>query len=83
MSFVSDPAVMDVVNRMYVEIENATKQVIGRTLVKMDGARIMCRLRECNMGKWAGKMSGGSEGFGIKIWVIVSRNCVGKKEIIE
>ncbi|XP_048769296.1 5'-nucleotidase-like isoform X2 [Ostrea edulis] len=49
-SIVKDPTVMQVVDKFYMEIENATKEVIGRTLVKIEGKRDVCRLRECNMG---------------------------------
>ena len=46
----SDPTVKQVVDSMFVEIENSTKEVLGRTLVKMEGSRSVCRIRECNMG---------------------------------
>ncbi|XP_078332927.1 snake venom 5'-nucleotidase-like isoform X1 [Crassostrea virginica] len=45
-----DPTVKQVVDSMFVEIENSTKEVLGRTLVKMEGSRSVCRIRECNMG---------------------------------
>lgn len=50
MVIFTDPTVKQVVDTMFLEIENSTKEVIGRTLVKMEGSRSMCRLRECNMG---------------------------------
>lgn len=49
-STAEDPTVKQVVDTMFLEIENSTKEVIGRALVKMEGSRSVCRLRECNMG---------------------------------
>lgn len=49
-SVAKDPNVKQVVDTMFLEIENSTKEVIGRSLVKMEGSRSVCRLRECNMG---------------------------------
>lgn len=50
MVIFTDPTVKQVVDTMFLEIENSTKEVIGRALVKMEGSRSVCRLRECNMG---------------------------------
>ncbi|XP_061195055.1 snake venom 5'-nucleotidase-like [Saccostrea echinata] len=49
-SVAKDTKVQNIVDNLFLEIENATKKVIGRSLVKMEGNRAVCRLRECNMG---------------------------------
>ena len=32
-------------------VANMSREVVGRTLVKLEGDRNVCRMKECNMGR--------------------------------
>ena len=46
-----DEAVQNVTNEFGKEVNAMMNNVIGRTLVHLDGDRFSCRKEECNMGK--------------------------------
>ena len=47
-----DEAVQNVTNELSVEVNKMMKNVIGRSLVFLNGDRLHCRKKECNMGKF-------------------------------
>ena len=47
-----DEAVQNVTNELSVEVNKMMKEVIGRSLVFLNGDRLYCRKEECNMGKF-------------------------------
>ena len=47
-----DEAVQNVTNELSVEVNKMMKDVIGRSLVFLNGDRLHCRKEECNMGKF-------------------------------
>ncbi|XP_045195357.2 snake venom 5'-nucleotidase-like [Mercenaria mercenaria] len=45
-----DPATLEVINKMKKPLEKIKAQIVGRTVVRLQGDPIQCRLRECNSG---------------------------------
>ena len=47
-----DEAVQNVTDELGIEVKKMMKDVIGRSLVFLNGERSTCRKEECNMGKF-------------------------------
>ncbi|XP_060560431.1 snake venom 5'-nucleotidase-like [Ruditapes philippinarum] len=49
-SILQDQETLNVINEMKKPLEAMKAQIVGRTVVKLEGDPIQCRLRECNSG---------------------------------
>ena len=47
-----DPATKVFVDRMAAELDALRRELVGETLVTLDGERASCRLKECNLGNY-------------------------------
>ena len=47
-----DPATKVYVDRMAAELDALRSELVGESLVTLDGERSSCRLKECNLGNY-------------------------------